>query len=304
MHALDEFWHRKYVEDKEGRLVRVPAGASDHPADGHEEGHAIHLPSPSFWPLVAAVGLPVIAYGVLYSWWLVGAGALVTVVGFMGWAMEPRWRSSDGRHHRARGAGRTHEHRASEHEARDVALPGVGVPAVRRVDHDLRPVPGRQHDRARIRATIFDIRYTSVSSFVLLAQLAHDGAGTHGGAISATTRGCACGSSRTAMLGLTFVGGQVYEFTSFYHEGLTLTTQPVRDDLLRAHRVPRRPRDGRDPDAALARRDVVGRPAARRVRRSRGDGRAVLALRRHRVDRHLHGQSIWSPKRNRPGARG
>ena len=26
----------------------------------------------------------------------------------------------------------------------------------------------------------------------------------------------------TAMLGLTFVGGQVYEFTSFYHEGLTL----------------------------------------------------------------------------------
>ena len=89
VHSIDEFWHRKYVEDKEGRLVRVPAGASDHPADGHREGHAIHLPSPSFWPLVAAVGLPVMAYGVLYSWWLVGAGALVTVVGFMGWAMEP-----------------------------------------------------------------------------------------------------------------------------------------------------------------------------------------------------------------------
>ena len=81
--------HLNGVEDKEGRLVRVPAGASDHPADGHEEGHVIHLPSPSFWPLVAAVGLPVMAYGVLYSWWLVGAGALVAVVGFMGWAMEP-----------------------------------------------------------------------------------------------------------------------------------------------------------------------------------------------------------------------
>ncbi len=89
VHSIDEFWHRKYVEDKEGRLVRVPAGASDHPADGHKAGHAIHLPSPSFWPLVAAVGLPVMAYGVLYSWWLVGAGAIVTVVGFMGWAMEP-----------------------------------------------------------------------------------------------------------------------------------------------------------------------------------------------------------------------
>ena len=28
VHSLDEFWHRKYVEDETGRLVRVPAGAS------------------------------------------------------------------------------------------------------------------------------------------------------------------------------------------------------------------------------------------------------------------------------------
>ena len=28
----------------------------------------------------------------------------------------------------------------------------------------------------------------------------------------------------TALLGMTFIGGQVYEFTAFYHEGLTLTT--------------------------------------------------------------------------------
>jgi cytochrome c oxidase subunit 1 len=89
IHALDEFWHRKYAEDKEGRLVRVPAGAApDHDA-GHGEGHAIHLPSPSFWPIVAALGLPIIAYGVLYSWWLVGLGALVTVVALLGWAIEP-----------------------------------------------------------------------------------------------------------------------------------------------------------------------------------------------------------------------
>jgi cytochrome c oxidase subunit 1 len=87
VHALDEFWHRKYVEDKEGRLVRVPAGG----ADVHDESPAapIHLPSPSFWPLIAAIGLPVMAYGVIYSWWLVGAGALITVSAFMGWAMEP-----------------------------------------------------------------------------------------------------------------------------------------------------------------------------------------------------------------------
>jgi hypothetical protein len=29
------------------------------------------------------------AYGVIYSWWLVVAGALITVVSVMGWAIEP-----------------------------------------------------------------------------------------------------------------------------------------------------------------------------------------------------------------------
>jgi cytochrome c oxidase subunit 1 len=87
VHSLDEFWHRKYAEDKEGRLIRVPAGASNEtPAS---TGHAIHMPSPSFWPLVAAIGLPIMAYGAMYSWWLVGLGALVAVVGFTGWALEP-----------------------------------------------------------------------------------------------------------------------------------------------------------------------------------------------------------------------
>jgi cytochrome c oxidase subunit 1 len=87
VHSLDEFWHRKYAEDESGRLVRVPAGAS---GDPHPEGgHAIHLPSPSFWPLVVSIGFPIMGYGVLYSWWLVGAGALVIVVGLIGWVLEP-----------------------------------------------------------------------------------------------------------------------------------------------------------------------------------------------------------------------
>jgi cytochrome c oxidase subunit 1 len=85
--ALDDFWHRKYAEDRSGRVVPVQAGASDH---GHEGGgHAIHLPGPSYWPLVAAAGLPTIAYGVLYSWPLAFAGALILLVGIYGWALEP-----------------------------------------------------------------------------------------------------------------------------------------------------------------------------------------------------------------------
>jgi cytochrome c oxidase subunit 1 len=100
VHALDEFWHRKYVEDERtGRLVPAQAGAADaraeHDSDGHGAGHGIHLPSPSYWPLVAAIGMPVMAYGVLFSWWAVGIGFVVALVGFYGWALEPSVAAED-----------------------------------------------------------------------------------------------------------------------------------------------------------------------------------------------------------------
>src|SRR5574342_1187732 len=70
---------------------------------------------------------------------------------------------------------------------------------------------------------VFDIPYTSVSSFVLLASSL-----TMVLALSAVQRGdlprMRLWLLATAMLGLTFVGGQVYEFTTFAHEGLTLST--------------------------------------------------------------------------------
>ncbi len=70
---------------------------------------------------------------------------------------------------------------------------------------------------------VFDIPYTSVSSFVLLASSL-----TMVLALAAIQRGDQ-GRLRiwllaTALLGMTFVGGQVYEFTAFVHEGLTLRT--------------------------------------------------------------------------------
>jgi len=91
VHALDEFWHRKYVEDERtGRLVPAQAGASDESEPPHGGGHgSIHLPGPSYWPLVSGLGLPIMGYGVLYSWWLIGLGAVVVLVGFYGWALEP-----------------------------------------------------------------------------------------------------------------------------------------------------------------------------------------------------------------------
>ena len=61
----------------------------------------------------------------------------------------------------------------------------------------------------------------------------------------------------TALLGTVFIGGQVYEFTSFIHEGLTLQDQPVRLELLRADRFPRRARHHRHHHAAVAGQHVA-----------------------------------------------
>ncbi len=51
------------------------------------------MPSPSFWPLIVAGGLAIVAYGVVYAWALVFAGALIFAFGAFGWALEP---SSEG----------------------------------------------------------------------------------------------------------------------------------------------------------------------------------------------------------------
>ena len=70
---------------------------------------------------------------------------------------------------------------------------------------------------------IYDIPYTSISSFVLLMSSL-----TMVLALAAIQRGdqrrLRVWLVATAMLGTTFIGGQVYEFTSFIREGLTLKT--------------------------------------------------------------------------------
>ena len=70
---------------------------------------------------------------------------------------------------------------------------------------------------------VFDIPFTSVSSFVLLFSSL-----TMALAVGAIHRGeerrCRTFLVTTAMLGALFIAGQVYEFTSFVKEGLGYTT--------------------------------------------------------------------------------
>jgi len=70
---------------------------------------------------------------------------------------------------------------------------------------------------------VFDIPFTSVSSFVLLMSSL-----TMALAVASIVRGDVPRNrawlATTAMLGAVFIGGQVYEFTTFYREGLGYTT--------------------------------------------------------------------------------
>ena len=70
---------------------------------------------------------------------------------------------------------------------------------------------------------VYDIPFTSVSSFVLLISSL-----TMVLAVSALTRGDHTRGrlwlTTTAFLGTVFIGGQVYEFTTFVKEGLGFTT--------------------------------------------------------------------------------
>jgi len=70
---------------------------------------------------------------------------------------------------------------------------------------------------------LFDIPFTSISSFVLLMSSV-----TMVLALSAIQRGDMRGLRiwlvATALLGISFLSGQAFEFTEFYNEGLTLKT--------------------------------------------------------------------------------
>jgi cytochrome c oxidase subunit 3/cytochrome o ubiquinol oxidase subunit 3 len=74
-------------------------------------------------------------------------------------------------------------------------------------------------------ADVYDIPFTSVSSFVLLMSSL-----TMVLALSAIQHGnhpaMRVWLLATAFLGMTFIGGQIFEFTTFYEEGLALSTSP------------------------------------------------------------------------------
>jgi cytochrome c oxidase subunit 1 len=105
--ARDDWWHRKYTEDSEGRLVRLPSGGADDAesagavattasegtvaiAAAHDDGHGIHMPSPSFYPFIVAAGLPFLGYAAVFTnIYLLIPGLALLLFGIYAWGLEP-----------------------------------------------------------------------------------------------------------------------------------------------------------------------------------------------------------------------
>ena len=82
-----------------GRRGTAPAAAERRQRRGHRAGgpthdshggHGIHMPSPSYFPLIMALGLPIIGYGAVFkTFWLLIPGAIVVLFGIYAWFIEP-----------------------------------------------------------------------------------------------------------------------------------------------------------------------------------------------------------------------
>jgi len=83
--SLDDWWATK----QGGANKEVPASGGS-----GDEGHGIHLPQPSYWPFVTALGLFVAAYGVVFNdliipWALAVIGLTIGFIGVYSWSLEP-----------------------------------------------------------------------------------------------------------------------------------------------------------------------------------------------------------------------
>jgi cytochrome c oxidase subunit I len=92
VHSLDEFFHRKYEDVGEGDQHDLRKVATAEEILAEQEAHVdhhIHMPSPSYWPIVASFCLPIIAFGIIYNVLLSIVAAVMLVFAIYSWALEP-----------------------------------------------------------------------------------------------------------------------------------------------------------------------------------------------------------------------
>ncbi len=92
VHSRDAYWEQKYGNGHENGQAH--ATADEHIREEQhaaEEGdpHNIHMPWPSYWPIIAAAGLATMLGGLLIAIPVSVIGVLILFYGIYGWAFEP-----------------------------------------------------------------------------------------------------------------------------------------------------------------------------------------------------------------------
>jgi cytochrome c oxidase subunit 1 len=203
VYGRDSFWREKHGDAR---------GQKPAPRPEAPDAHGIHLPSPSFWPIVIAVGLGVAAFGAIVHIALVVIGAGIMVAGAFAFALE---------HHR----NPAHAHQLGnlgvDHRklAMWVFLGSecflFGTLIATYLAYKGRSVVGpHPHEILNIPVTTLSTFDLLMSSLLMVLALA------------AVQRGDRVQSrlwlAGTALFGAIFLGFQAYEFTHFVREGLTL----------------------------------------------------------------------------------
>ena len=198
VHGRDTFWREKYGP----RRPASPAPAHDH----------VHLPPPSHWPVVVGLGIGALAVGALTHLAVVLAGAALTVFGIFRFALE---------HHRR--PEHAHQTGALDVDHRKLAMWVFlgsecfffGTLIATYLAYKGRSVVGPGPHQ------ILNLPLTTLSTFDLLMSSLLMVL-----ALAAVQRGDRSQARLwlfgTVLFGLVFLGFQVYEFTHFVREGLTL----------------------------------------------------------------------------------
>ena len=238
------------------------------------------MPSPSFYPLILALGLPILGYAAVFkNPWLAIPGADRRAVRHVRLGHRARHRAeADAWHHRAAprripsdesptrrqlAAARRRAHPAGTATTRTttgtVTNTKLGMWLFLSSDclffgafiATYLLYRGRGGIKGPTPKDVYNIPFTSVTSFILLMSSL-----TMVLALAAIQRGdhrrFRIWLIATALFGATFIAGQIYEFTEFYPRGPRPRHERVRLELLRAHRLPRRARDRRHHLAPVA----------------------------------------------------
>ncbi|MCH2306505.1 MAG: cytochrome c oxidase subunit I [SAR202 cluster bacterium] len=79
--SLDAFWEHK----RNGTPIEPASGGSEN----SEEEKDIHLPQPSYWPMVVSIGIMLAAYGMIFGLPLSILGTIIGFIGVYAWSLEP-----------------------------------------------------------------------------------------------------------------------------------------------------------------------------------------------------------------------